>query len=159
MTILQGFQLDQPKVFVPWGISREELQARLGPFGLRPDSVQECSYSLSCTSLGGLIHTVGFIFLPTSASPPWLPDWLSSTSPRKLRGLRFFPNSESDIFDEFKIYQQHLEQVFGLPTQGTKTNERPHCEWRISGGVIINHYIFERFDWIHTLEIQRMGKL
>ncbi len=60
MNITSGYQLEQPQVLVPWGISEEQLQELFRGSELR--RVKDGYFITSCTSLCGLSHNLGFRF-------------------------------------------------------------------------------------------------
>lgn len=62
MDIAQGFQIEVPDVFVPWSINEQDLSVLFDSRVLR--HVTHGYYTLSCVSLGGLSHELGFHFYP-----------------------------------------------------------------------------------------------
>ena len=61
MDLDRGFQIEDPPVFVPWGVSEAEL---LDLLPIEPHHVTSGYYMIDCTSLSGLHHALGFP-LPT----------------------------------------------------------------------------------------------
>jgi hypothetical protein len=124
----QGFQIENPQVFVPWGISEVEL-VDLVP--LAPHHVTTGYYVIDCTSLSGLSHALGFHFRPREDG--------------KLRTLEFFRRSYLDMHRSFDEFQRHLEETFGPPASESDPYEgMPHYTWKV-GKATIRHYVFDRF--------------
>jgi hypothetical protein len=129
MNIEEGFQIEFPKIFVGWGISESELRELLEPHGLR--HITTGYYVLSCKSLDGLIHELGFHFLPRSNGV--------------LTELEFFRSSYENQKASFDDFQEHFERAFGKPTKSTMGNEGfPKHTWDLNG-VNIVHFVFDRF--------------
>jgi len=53
MEISEGFQIEQPELFIPWEISEEKLQTILD--GQPLHHVTDGYYTTHCISLGGLV--------------------------------------------------------------------------------------------------------
>jgi hypothetical protein len=126
--IERGFHVEQPPLFIPWGIREAVLRKMLGP----PAKLVTPGYvTCACTSLGGLSHQLGFHFLPR-------PDGL-------LAELEFFRRSYPDQRASFDEFQRHLERTFGAPTRSLAgTMEFPSMEWEF-GSVLVKHLVFDRF--------------
>ena len=62
MDLANGFQLEDPHLLVPWGLSEEQLQDLFKGLELR--RVTDGYFVTRCTSLGGLSHKLGFHFTP-----------------------------------------------------------------------------------------------
>jgi hypothetical protein len=137
--INEGFQIETPNVFVPWGLHESDLRSLLNVFGLR--SVTHGYYTLSCTSLGGLAHELGFHFYPRSGGI--------------LNELEFFRRSDEDQKASFEEFQKHFEAVFGKPTTGQSGLEGfPSYVWDLNGARIL-HYVFDRFGPEEHMRIQK----
>ncbi len=100
MDISEGFQIEQPNIFVPWEISSEELTVVFSGHGLR--RVVDNYFVIECISLGGLSHKLGFHFHPAPGG--------------NIRFLEFFDNGCTDNASAFWLFQKHLEATFGKPT-------------------------------------------
>ena len=139
MQINEGFKIDRPDAFVPWDTTALELVALLGQHGLR--QVTEGYYTLTCETLGGLRHELGFHFAP-------LPDG-------RLSELEFFRRSYADQAASYQEFQEYFERAFGKPTHTTPGEEGfPYHEWRVRGATIV-HYVFDRFGPEEHMRIRR----
>jgi hypothetical protein len=58
MEISAVFQIENPKIFVPWGISDEQLKKLFQGYDLR--KITNGYFVIGCESLGGLCHQLGF---------------------------------------------------------------------------------------------------
>src|ERR1700739_2910331 len=93
-----GFQIEEPAVFVPWGIREERL---LEILPIEPRHVTGGYYVIDCTALTGLRHALGFHFRPPAGG--------------RLRELEFFRHAYPDMEESFLDFQAHLEATFGAP--------------------------------------------
>jgi hypothetical protein len=133
--IVSGFQLEQPQVLVRWSISEKQLQDLFRIGQLR--RVTNGYYVTRCTSLGGLLHDLGFHFTPS----------VNGT----LAEFELFGNEVS--YEEF---QSHLEGTFGPPTDTSPGTEGvPSHVWRIKD-VQIAHRVQEHFGPAEYLRIERI---
>ena len=138
MDISEGFQIEEPDVFVPWGVSEAELSDLLGSH-LR--HVTDGYYTVSCHSLGGMKHELGFHFEPRHNG--------------KLHELEFFRRSYADQAGSYKQFQRHFEQAFGPPDRTEPGTEGfASHEWHRPGAVI-RHYVFDRFGPEEHMRIRR----
>ena len=138
MNIAEGFQIEVPNVFVRWGVSETELQTLLEFYGLR--CVARGYFVLSCKSLGGMAHELGFHFSPRSNGI--------------LTELEFFRRSYENQKASFEEFQKHFERFFGQPTKSTiGTEEFPSHAWELQD-VRIVHYVFDRFGLEEHMRIQ-----
>ena len=101
MNIDFGFQIEAPNVLIPWGIDEGELEELLGSL-LR--HVTTGYYTITCESLGGMKHELGFHFEPRKDG--------------KLNELEFFRRSYDDqdaSYKEFQLISKlHLENPLTL---------------------------------------------
>lgn len=126
MDLGQGFQIEEPSVFVPWRTSEEELHALLPTL----DKVTRGYFVVECVSLGGLRHMLGLhLDFPGG----------------RLVELEFFRQSYPDQRASFDEFQRHLEATFGSPTRSGPGDEGfPWYEWT-QGGAMVRHFVFDRF--------------
>lgn len=140
MDLSKGFQIEDPSVFVPWGIGEDELLSLLP---VEPHRVTSGYYVIDCTSLSGSQHALGFHFRP---------------DPTKLSELEFFRHSHPAYPDwrpSFQDFQRHLEMTFGPPTSELPGSEGvPHYRWKV-GKATIEHYVFDRFGPEEHVRITR----
>ena len=128
-TLREGFQLEVPPVFVPWNITEQRLRELLEPHGLR--RITFGYFTLSCTSLGGLAHQIGFHFIPRGSD--------------HLTELEFFRDPPLDLGQSYEEFQKHLEQTFGPPTRTAPGRAGfPEHRWVLPGATIV-HYVLDRF--------------
>ncbi|HEX8843263.1 MAG TPA: hypothetical protein VF791_01265 [Pyrinomonadaceae bacterium] len=139
MNIDEGFQIEVPEVFVRWGISEADLRGLLDAYGLR--HVTHGYYTLSCVSLGGMSHELGFHFFPRHNGI--------------LRELEFFRRSYDNLKASFDEFQSHFEAFFGEPTREQMGSEGfPSYTWEWKDVRII-HYVIERFGLEEHMRIQK----
>jgi hypothetical protein len=127
--IATGYQVEQPPVLVPWGITREELESLFQGFGLR--QVGDGYWLPKCTSLGGLSHSLGFRF--------------GRTSDRLSEIALHVPDVSLD--ESYRRLQQHLVAMLGPPTKtspGEEEERFPQHTWSLPA-VRIEHYVHEHF--------------
>jgi len=138
MDINRGFQIDNPEAFIPWGITEQQLITILGK---KLRLVTDGYYSLTCESLGGLKHELGFHFEPRRMGI--------------LKLLEFFRRSYPDLHNSFNEFQTFFVREFGAPTTSKPGSEGvPDHKW-LSKNVIIRHYIVDRFGPEEHLTIEK----
>lgn len=136
MKIEDGFQIDEPNIFIPWRINEDELKALFSEKKSFSDQnpliyVTRGYYTTSCVSLGGLKHKLGFHFEPRKNGV--------------LVELEFFRKSYSDQKESFDDFQKYFEQNFGKPTAKSESDEWfPNYRWKLQKIEII-HCVFDRF--------------
>ena len=136
MNISAGFQVEQPAVFVPWGITPAQLLDLAG--GLT--EVTRGYYTARCVSLGGLSHQLGFHFYPAVGG--------------RLTELEFFQVFATPLSESFETFQLHLEATFGPPKQTEAGSAGfPAHTWRFRR-VRIVHSVFDRFGLEEHVRIQ-----
>ena len=89
---------------MPWSVSQAELRdllpkPRIGSNGLV--EVTSGYFSITCKSLGGLTHELGFHFEPRRSD--------------HLQELEFFRRSYPDLVASYREFQAHFENQFGAP--------------------------------------------
>ena len=128
MNIDQGFEIEYPKVFVRWGATEEDLKAALGESLRR---VTRGYYTVSCKTLGGIEHELGFHFIPRNNGV--------------LAELEFFRRSYKNLTESYNEFQHHFEAAFGKPNKSIIGNDgfESHV-WSIGRNTIV-HYVFDRF--------------
>ena len=139
MNVRDGFKIDRPDTFAPWGITETALMSLLGGYGLR--KVTQGYYALTCETLGGLKHELGFHFTPRKNG--------------RLLELEFFRINYSDQAASYSEFQEYFERTFGEPSKTTPGDEGfPNHEWKVNG-VKILHYVFDRFGPEEHMRIQK----
>jgi len=140
MDIAKGFQIEQPKIFIPWKISETELKQLFDGQLLR--HVTHGYFTTTCTSLNGLSHELGFHFHPRGEGV--------------LIEFEFFRKSYSDQAASYQEFQKHLETTFGLPNHTTPGSEGfPSHTWNLSGAQIV-HFIYDRFGPEEHVRIKKL---
>ncbi|NIM06329.1 MAG: hypothetical protein GTN65_12105, partial [Armatimonadetes bacterium] len=160
MDIERGFQIDEPEVFVPWEIDEGGLVGLLEKHGLR--KVTKGYYCVSCKSLGGLSHELGFHFDTSEARKnKELEDFIKSKGKivrrigpirgpgpleaGRLRELEFFRRQYPDLRKSFDEFQSYAERAFGKPSDAAEGGGGfGKYEWKFKG-VRIYHYVLDRF--------------
>ena len=139
MDIAKGFQIEDPDVFVPWSVSQSQLRELLAGHGLR--HITEGYFTITCKSMGGMAHELGFHFEPRSG------DYLYE--------LEFFQRSYSDQNTVCQEFQNHFEAVFGIPDFIKPGYEGfDSCTWNLKDVEIV-HYVFDRFGPEEHMRIRR----
>jgi len=129
MNIREGFQIENPPIFVPWKLREDELKKLFVGHPLR--EVTSRYFTTTCISMGGLAHELGFHFYPRGAGV--------------LLELEFFRRAYPDQAASYAEFQRHLESTFGQPTVTSPGSEGlPSCTWRLSGAEVV-HFVFDRF--------------
>jgi hypothetical protein len=140
MDLISGFPIESPNVFVPWGISESQLKSLLVEHGLK--QVTHGYYTLSCVSLDGLSHQLGFHFHPRHRGT--------------LNELEFFRRSYESLKVSFDDFQKHFEQSFGKPKiEESETEGYPAFSWSLNGVKIV-HYVIERFGPEEHMRIMKV---
>lgn len=129
MDIRAGFQIEDPPVFVPWGLDEGGVRALL-PNG---HMVTDGYYVVECSSLGGLRHRLGFHFEPRVGG--------------KLVELEFFRGEPADLQQSYDDFQTRLEATFGPPSKTSRgTWERRMATHRWARGrITVTHLVYDRF--------------
>ena len=136
MDITKGFQIDSPRILVPWDINEEGLKEIFKAHSLK--RVTEKYYTTSCTSLNGLKCMLGFHFAPNG----------------KLNELEFFRKDYSDQQKSFNEFQKHFVNAFGHPAKTSQGDEGfNNYEWNL-GKVQIVHFVYDRFGPEEHMEIK-----
>lgn len=139
MDLSKGFQIEEPRVFVPW--DTPETQFMDGFEGLHLRLVKHGYFTTHCTSLQGLSHELGFRFRPRENG--------------RLVELELFSSSYSNLAESYQGFQRHLEATFGQPTITEPGSEGylSHT-WR-SPGAEVAHYVVEHFGPAEYIRIKR----
>ena len=142
MNIHEGFQIDEPNIFIPWNIDEKDLTQKLNGHNL--EHVTKGYYTISCKTLNGLNCMLGFHF-----------------EPRKnglLNELEFFRTDYSDQDKSFEDFQSHLESAFGKPTSESDGHEGfKNYAWNLNDVQIV-HFVFDRFGPEEHVRIKSVRK-
>jgi len=131
MNIAQGFQIEQPKVFVPWRINDKILVDLFSTYHLR--KVTNGQFNISCVSLGGLHHELAFNFKPRVNGA--------------LVELEIYLKSYRSLTQSFKKLQSHVEATFGAPSIAKPVRQcypEYSYTWNLKG-VRIEHHVRDSF--------------
>jgi hypothetical protein len=142
MNISQGFQIEQPKALVPWQINEKFLIDLFREGNLR--KVTNGHYSLSCVSLGGLHHELGFHFYPRANGV--------------LMEMEFYLKSPRSLTQSFKLLQKHFEAAFGVPAIAKcvrQTFPEYSYTWELKG-VRIEHQVTERISEADKVRVTKV---
>jgi len=133
MDISTGFQIEQPRVFIPWGCSPSELRRLFAGHSL--ERIVPDMFLTSCTSLGGLSHRLRFDF----HRHLW---GLFMPRLRELH-LSHHPYLETGVVASFEAFPKHLRATFGKPsTTILDANDYPSDTWALPG-IVISHVVFQ----------------
>jgi hypothetical protein len=142
MDISKGFQIDNPKIFVPWDIGEKELTDLFNSHELK--HITTGYYAIGCTSLNSLTCMLGFHFVPRSNG--------------RLNELEFFRTNYDDQKKSFDEFQMHFVNTFGQPTETAKGNEgNNNFAWQLNNVEII-HYVFDRFGPEEHMRIKKVER-
>jgi hypothetical protein len=144
-TLSDGFQIEDPEVFVPWGADEATLRALLPP-GIR--TVTTGYFTIDCTSLTGLRHVLGLHMTPREGG--------------RLHELEFFRMDAHDSSDDqqtlaqsFGVWQHHLQLSFGSPTATAAGDmDLPSYVWEV-GEATVRHFCQYRFGPEQHVRITR----
>jgi len=129
MEITKGFQIDEPHLFIPWGITEKTLLDQFNGGGLH--HVTAGYYTTTCKSLSGLNCNIGFHFDPRENG--------------RLKELEFFRNNYDNQKVSFDDFQTHFEKEFGKPNDSRKGAEGfSDFLWQMND-IQIMHYVFNRY--------------
>lgn len=141
MDIRDGFALEDPAVVIPWTITVAELRSL---FGSHLREVTRGYFTVSCTSLGGLRHELGFHFMPRDGD--------------RLNELEFFRRAYPNQAESFEEFQRHFEAAFGRPDwTEQRSGAFPAYAWNVPGAQIV-HYVIDRFGPEEHLHIERRAQ-
>jgi len=139
MKINEGFKIDKPDIFIPWGTDEQTLKNLFKEYSLK--RVTTGYYTAECISLGELKCIIGFHFDPRLKG--------------KLIELEFFRIDYNDQRKSFNEFQHSFEKVFGQPTSITKGNEGfNNYQWLLNEVQII-HHIYDRFGPEEHMRIRK----
>jgi hypothetical protein len=142
MDLLEGFQIEEPNVFVPWDTAETQFQQCFEGLHLR--RVTDGYFTTHCTSLTGLSHELGFHFYPLHDG--------------RLVEFEFFCNSCLDLVTSYQTFQRQLEETFGVPTLTIPGSEGYSSHTWIFPGVEIVHFVQEHFGPAEYVRIRRTGE-
>jgi len=125
--IERGFHIEQPELFVPWGVSEPQLIALLG---VQAAKIAPGYITCPCISLGGLAHQLGFHFQPKTNGA--------------LVDLEFFRKKYPDEQASFEEFQEHLEMTFGIPRSDAGIMGYASYLWEF-GTVAVRHFMAYRY--------------
>lgn len=154
MDITKGFQIEQPQIFVPWGIARADLESLLRGSDL--ERTDDGGLRLSrCKALGGLDLRLRFTFDRFTGALRRISPTLGVTRFRVRHSrdkIRFIPLEV--LFDEI---QAHLEATFG-PSSTTSPGEGfTNYTW-LFPGVRIEHSTHEHFGPNEDVFIEKIDE-
>ena len=167
-SITDGFNIDEPAVFISWDTDEKELQNLLGGHGLR--KIKDGYYCISCKSLGGLQHELGFHFEKnenidernnrhTKSSGRIRERVESGYNPvreGKLREFEFFRKEYPDLKDSFREFQDCFEKAFGKPAHSRQEDMGfTYNEWEFED-IGIYHYVIDRFGPEEHVSIKKV---
>jgi hypothetical protein len=138
--ITYGFQISDPKIFVPWDIDEKMLIDLFKDQNLK--QITTGYFTAECTSLKGLKCMIGFHINPPSNGSLYM--------------LEFFRTNYEDQIKSFNEFQYNFEQTFGKPTKISNGYEGfNNYEWILSG-IKISHYVIYRFGIEEHMTIKKM---
>jgi hypothetical protein len=139
MDLVEGFQIERPDVFIPWGAPEAQFPQLFDRLQLR--RVAPGYFATRCVSLGGLSHELGFLFIPRGQGV--------------LAELEFSRTSFRELEKSFAAFQRHLEATFGAPMVSTPGEKGyPSHAWRFAGADVV-HYVADRFGLEEHVRIKR----
>ena len=167
--IQNGFQIEEPNVYVPWDTDEKGLESLLSRYGL--NKVNDGYYCISCKSLGGLPHELGFHFekkenrdkkenlekyiksigtIIKTIRPSYNP-----ARDGKISELEFFRKEYPNLKESFEEFQSYFEKSFGKPTfSKLEKSGFTYNEW-ILQDIRIFHYVIDRFGPEEHMRIRK----
>ena len=137
MNISEGFSVNSPSIFVPWGINSTELTKLFEGHSLR--KVTRGYYTIDCEPLTDLHCCLGFHLRPSDS----------------LIELEFFRRDYSDQKKSFDEFQSHFENEFGPPTKSEQGNEGfSFYSWCLEAVEIV-HFVYDRFGPEEHMRIKK----
>jgi hypothetical protein len=138
MNISDGFQIFEPRIFVPWGLDFVALEKLLSSVSSLK-KITTGYYTIEEEPLEGLQCPLGFHLHETG----------------RLNRLEFFRKDYSDQQLSFKGFQRSFETIFGKPNHKTPGSVGfPSYTWNLKD-VTISHYVFNRFGPEEHMEISK----
>lgn len=139
MDISEGYQIEQPNVFVPWSTSSRELMTLFPDLDLK--KVKTNYIVTQCVSLKGLSHKLGFHFDLRPGCGVWY--------------FELFDSGCQDNALSFLTFQKHLQATFGEPTNTAHGEDGfPSYTWQRNGCVVL-HCVQERFGPVEIVRIEK----
>lgn len=141
MDIAEGFQIEQPSIFVPWGITRLQLESLF--HGRDLERGIDGGYLLRhCRGLSGLILSLGFRFNRAAGTLCEIEAVLGKTHFKVRHSRNKMRCIPLDVqYDEM---QAHLEATFGTPAISSPGEGFLNHAW-LFPGARIEHYVVEHF--------------
>jgi hypothetical protein len=114
MNLSQGFQIEEPQIFVRWDSSESRFEQEYNVLNLR--RVTDGYLTAYCTSLGSLSCDLGFLFFPEAVVA--YSNWSSFAASTRIWEPRTM--SSNDISRQHSVVPQlrHLVQKGSHPTPG-----------------------------------------
>lgn len=142
MDIAKGFQVDDPAVLIPWGISVQRLLDLFSSSSSSKQALRKVAseyYTFSGVALG-LYTDIGFHF-----------------ERNKLEQFELFDLTQNNLNERYNKYQSALVREFGQPTQSRTVSIFPPAhEWCILNYRIL-HFAQDRFGPESHLRILTAG--
>jgi hypothetical protein len=138
MSLADGYQVENPPIFVPWHVS----EAQLGVILPEARRITAGYLTADVVSLGGLAHVLGFHFEPGVEG--------------RLVELELFLRAGTGLAATYATFQHHLELAFGPPTASRPGDEGfAEHRWDLAG-VGVLHLVRERFGPEEIVRIRRL---
>ena len=135
--ILKGLQVDEPKIFIPWDTSANDIEICF------PNEILSCVtdryYTIRDVRVfDALICNIGLHF------------------DNMLKRIEFFRNDYDDLCRSYSDFQIIFESEFGNPSKRSRDSTNfEHCEWNIGNEIKIYHYVMDRFGLAEYLYIEK----
>jgi len=140
MDINKGFQIEEPRLFIPWNINEKTLNDLFEHEELH--HVITGYYTATCKSLNGLFCKIGFHFEPRENG--------------HLNELEFFRERYDNQQESFDDFQNHFEKEFGQPSNSRKGTEGFTDFLWVIKDIQIVHYVFNRYGPEEHMRIKKL---
>ena len=128
--LLNGVQIDTPRVVIPWSIEKCEFDKLFHSHEIHSITKSDCLVK-GVTFLGEKNCNMGVSFDPL------------------LNRIAFSRNEyqgHKGLVKSYRSFNNALIEAFGEPNEHKKELEEfEDCIWRVSGTVEIHHYVMDRF--------------
>lgn len=143
-TVQTGLLLQEPPLFIPFGIDATHLLELLGD--TRSEKVSDAQYSIQANPLGGFCCLVNFFF--------------AEEKPKLLSLLQLCRNAEyyntHTLQQSYQEFQKYLRLNFGSPMLETDAgNGFLNCVWEL-GDVVVRYTISSCAGLAERVEIFRI---
>ena len=153
--ILNGIHIDEPMIFVPWGIDESGFTHMFSNHNI--SIVVGKNYFVKDVTIFGEQHcNIGVTFDKTMYSLGISRDNCENDNSLKDKSIKTLGDFQAYLKKSFEDFQVALEISFGTPDKRAKImGDFESCEWDIGERIKIHHYIADRFGLAEYLFIEK----